>query len=320
MLPGFSANSSLYRSRRFYRGYDASSVTDASVAVEVVTASSGPRDAARPDGPFLPRLAGNPSTEMPLHRNFLNGNGPFCKPSHGPCVSSTLFPTGCAEVIRTAECDTDEIACRGCANPCKGGTMCSGICTITSGDPRNCGQCGNVCLVGETCQNGQCVCPAPNSACVGACTNLQSDPNHCGSCNNACAGSEICCNGTCTGTVAGVLYSNSNYVFDNNCQNITGLSVTMNVTQDMLSDSGFTLQLNADSPSGIEPDAWQQYGFSVGGGSIDAFINNWQDVSTQIVCGTVGLCSTPLNNGLPSGYTLGLQLQYDGSQNVTGAN
>jgi hypothetical protein len=140
---------------------------------------------------------------------------------------------------------------------------------------------------------------------------------NCGSCGNICAVSQTCCGGTCTGPVAALLSSNSNYFFDNACMNIVGLTVTLRFTQDVTSDSGFTVQLNADSPSGT--DAWQQYGFSITGNSIQGFINNWRDLNTQIVCDTVGLASTPIGNGIPAGYSLVLQLLTDSAGNVTGA-
>jgi hypothetical protein len=97
------------------------------------------------------------------------------------------------------------------------------------------------------------------------------------------------------------------------------LTVTVKVTQDITSDIGFSIQLNADSPAGAEPDAWQQYGFTIIGNSIQGFINNWQNGNTAINCDQRNVGSTPLNNGIPAGYTLVLQLQYDGSQNVIGA-
>jgi hypothetical protein len=46
------------------------------------------------------------------------------------------------------------------------------------------------------------------------------------------------------------LGSNSNYFFDSNCQNLTGLSVTINVTQDITGSDGFGFQINAYSASG----------------------------------------------------------------------
>ena len=176
------------------------------------------------------------------------------------------------------------------------GVCCpSGVCTHLD-TTANCGSCGNACLAGQTCCGGVC------------CS------------KNCCSG--VCCSLSCTSTVAapGCLCSNSNYILDNGCQNILGLDVALQVTQDIRSDIGFTIQLNADSPAGTEVDAFQQYGFSITGNSIQGFINNWSNVSTQVVCDSVDLGSTPISNGIPAGYSLVLQLLNDNLGNVTGAN
>src|SRR5689334_23141153 len=38
-------------------------------------------------------------------------------------------------------------------------TPCSGICVDLTGDPANCGACGNACLAAQTCTSGACVSP-----------------------------------------------------------------------------------------------------------------------------------------------------------------
>ena len=76
------------------------------------------------------------------------------------------------------------------------------------------------------------------------------------------------------------------------------------------------MQLNADSQHGV--DAFQQYVFYVQGNSIQAGIANWQNATTEIVCGFVGVASTPIANGIPQGYSLRITLQYQGN-NVSGA-
>jgi hypothetical protein len=110
--------------------------------------------------------------------------------------------------------------------------------------------------------------------------------------------------------------SSSNYFLANNCLPITGLTVSFIATEDIVSDSGFTVQLNADSQQGV--DAWQQYVFRVDGKSIKAQINNWQSIYTAIVCDVLDVASTPINNGIPAGYTLQITLQYQDSS-VSGA-
>lgn len=115
--------------------------------------------------------------------------------------------------------------------------------------------------------------------------------------------------------------SGSNYYLANECQQITGLTVAFTATEDIRSTNGFTMQLNADSPYGV--DAMQQYVFLVGSNaigvnSIYGVINNWQNYTTAIVCGGVDVASTPISNGIPQGYTLQITLQYQGN-NVSGA-
>ena len=90
--------------------------------------------------------------------------------------------------------------------------------------------------------------------------------------------------------------------------------------QHIVSDIGFSLQVNAYSPSGTEPTAAQQYGVTITGNSISGFIDNWRDVATLVVCDNFGLASTPLSNGLPAGYSLLVGLLNDASGNVTAAN
>ena len=81
----------------------------------------------------------------------------------------------------------------------------------------------------------------------GVCTDTNAIRN-CGSCNNSCPDGLPCVNRRALCPVSrgpsGGLISNSNYYLDSECQNIVGLTVALNVTQDMLSGSGFTIQLN----------------------------------------------------------------------------
>lgn len=76
--------------------------------------------------------------------------------------------------------------------------LCSGKCTDTSSDAKNCGKCGNACPQGATCSSGACVCTNSGRApCNGVCPNLQSDTQNCGACGNVCAPGENCLAGVC---------------------------------------------------------------------------------------------------------------------------
>jgi len=83
---------------------------------------------------------------------------------------------------------------------------CHGSCvdTITfMNDSNNCGRCGNICSVGETCTGGSCSCGPGYSSCMGSCISdaaLMSDNNNCGRCGNSCSIGQTCMGGTCTRT------------------------------------------------------------------------------------------------------------------------
>jgi hypothetical protein len=99
-----------------------------------------------------------------------------------------------------------------------------------------------------------------------------------------------------------------------------GLTVVLEVTEDIRSDNGFSIQLNANSPAGNEVDAFQQYGFSITDGSIQGFIANFANALTEIVCDYTDVGSTPIDNGIPAGYSLVLRLLNDDAGNITGTN
>ncbi|HTU44951.1 MAG TPA: hypothetical protein VMF91_07810 [Bryobacteraceae bacterium] len=117
--------------------------------------------------------------------------------------------------------------------------------------------------------------------------------------------------------------SNSNYILGSNCQNITGLTVTINITQDIVcqstsaSSQGFSLQLNAYSPKN-EKSAWQQYVFTLDGSELSATIENWPVNGDNLFNDNYNLFSIP-SKKLPSGYKLSIALQNDNKGNITGA-
>lgn len=87
------------------------------------------------------------------------------------------------------------------------GTPCSGICTLLTGDPGNCGTCGVACPSNQTCTGGACTavgsgCAQGQTLCGGQCVSLQSDFNNCGACGQVCqqlpGSSPVCSGGACT--------------------------------------------------------------------------------------------------------------------------
>lgn len=84
-----------------------------------------------------------------------------------------------------------------CSLQCKGGfgdcnqNKCLDGCEIDlRSDPKNCGACGNTCDPGQSCREGQCLCPAGLTECRGECVNLAADPWNCGRCGVSCRGRE----------------------------------------------------------------------------------------------------------------------------------
>jgi hypothetical protein len=149
----------------------------------------------------------------------------------------------------------------------------------------------------------------------------------------------------------GGLTGHSNYFIHSNCKPITGLSVTIDVTEDMIYESsnkgsakGFAFQLNAYSQEGLRTSAplkgetittgWQQYILHVNTDDsrktkFDAAVNNWpypkiphSDLINLVV---PDRDSTPPYvallpiSGLPAHYKITISLATDGGSNVSGA-
>jgi hypothetical protein len=89
-------------------------------------------------------------------------------------------------------CDSDAFCVNGfCEDPCPGSTLCFGICTDTTSDPRNCGDCGAVCRGNQVCNGGICTtggCTPNRINCGGMCVNPANDPANCGGCGITCPG------------------------------------------------------------------------------------------------------------------------------------
>src|SRR5271157_5128502 len=133
---------------------------------------------------------------------------------------------------------------------------------------------------------------------------------------------------------AGGLGGNSNYYISGDCKPITGLSVTIDFEKDVVTDIGFSIQLNAYSPQGANC-AYQQYCMRVAtsnGSPVDitASMENWPSDSFRKVANLptpgdlVNTHNQPmlsLSEGkLPAGYKFTISLEYDQNQNVSGAN
>ena len=58
--------------------------------------------------------------------------------------------------------------------------------TYIGSDPKNCGECGNVCPDGVNCIDGHCGCPPGRMQCGFQCVDPKTDDANCGSCGNVC--------------------------------------------------------------------------------------------------------------------------------------
>ena len=103
--------------------------------------------------------------------------------------------SGVPDQAATADADTADTG--GACGP--GATLCSGKCTNTDNDNKNCGACGTACLSGEVCAAGKCAlsCPTGFDNCSGSCVNLKTDVANCGKCAAACLSGEVCAAGVC---------------------------------------------------------------------------------------------------------------------------
>ena len=131
---------------------------------------------------------------------------------------------------------------------------------------------------------------------------------------------------------SGGLGSNSNYHLHAGCNPVTGLSVTIDITKDIVSDIGFGFQLNGYSRQGANC-VWQQYFFALGTTNhsplaVRAWIDNWPSESfrqslnlphgSDLINHAELMLKLP-GSILPAGYKFTINLKYDKNDNVNGA-
>jgi hypothetical protein len=132
----------------------------------------------------------------------------------------------------------------------------------------------------------------------------------------------------------GGLGSNVNYILSSQCNNITGLVVTIDVTQDIVLKSsansddyhGYTFQLNCFSAPNFT-DAWQQYFFAMwnpvfprfGAPQLYAWINNWNAEGNVFFIDEYDSILETSGTTIPAGYQLQIQLKNDDQDNIVGA-
>ncbi|MGA2687634.1 MAG: DNRLRE domain-containing protein [Candidatus Korobacteraceae bacterium] len=105
------------------------------------------------------------------------------------------------------------------------GTQCTGVYTLLTGDPANCGNCANGCPSNQTCLSGACGppggCGSGQTLCSGQCVSLQNNLNDCGACGVVCQqypnSSPVCSSGVCS-LVCQAGYGNCDGILSNGCE------------------------------------------------------------------------------------------------------
>lgn len=116
---------------------------------------------------------------------------------HLECVAgNSTWIDSCGNVGEVKEGCT--LAClNGACVDCEavGKVNCSGVCRLL-GTTSNCSECGDVCPVGGSCNEGTCECPVGEADCSGTCALLGTNSN-CSVCGDACTGGKECSGGIC---------------------------------------------------------------------------------------------------------------------------
>ncbi len=73
---------------------------------------------------------------------------------------------------------------------------CDGKCADTLTDVNNCGKCGSVCELGDTCVEGKCSC-STGVFCASGCVDLKTNADNCNACGAPCDYGAVCDNGGC---------------------------------------------------------------------------------------------------------------------------
>jgi hypothetical protein len=139
-MPGFTAGSSVYKTRMHYRlGVGASGALHSHISDVFVTPAVCKATKACPDPCCIDGV---------LHGCCVGGT--VCKDSKGNCTECCHPPGRCCNgnCIQPGE------------NPCPAGQLCcTKGCVDVSTDPEHCGDCSTKCRQYQQCVNGQCCYP-----------------------------------------------------------------------------------------------------------------------------------------------------------------
>jgi hypothetical protein len=115
------------------------------------------------------------------------------------------------------------------------------------------------------------------------------------------------------------LVGGSNYTFADSCNALTNLVVTATLTQDLVTNNGFGLQLNAHTQKQSSTLGWQQFCFCVDpSGRVQGTIDIWSAGNAIVLLQWADICYIPAGI-LPAGSTITIALSTDANKNVTGA-
>lgn len=154
----------------------------------------------------------------------------------------------------------------GCSAPKTSCTKGSAtVCTDTSSDDANCGQCNNACPAGASCKTSTCACTdTAKTLCKGTCVDTKTDPANCGTCGNTCYDGK-CSGGACSKIVfvtsatnyASLSFTDAIAYADLTCNNLAGAAKLPGTYMAWLSTSTSSpgARFTTKSPAGyIRPD------------------------------------------------------------------